>query len=90
MSQQPLFSKLCSSQPEAAKDAAEAQIGILLRRYLTQDSQTSFRRHLLLILQDPFARNENGGFRLSALWTGLGILGIFVLSAFLFFNFGIL
>lgn len=82
MSQQRL-----SSKSAAAKDAAEVPIGILLPHYLKRDTQPSFGRHLLLTLQDPLARNENEGFRLSALWTGLGILGLLVLSVFLYFNF---
>jgi hypothetical protein len=92
MSQQPSFSELSSSKrhsfkPGAAKGAIPPHIGILLRHYLKQDIQPSLGRHLLLKLQDPFARNDNGGFRPNALWVSLSALGILLLSSFLYFNF---
>jgi len=58
----------------------------LLRRYFAEDTQPGFRKHLLLKLQDPFARNASGGFKLSALWAGLGSLAGFALLVFLYFN----
>ena len=40
-----------------------------------------------LRLQDPFAKNENSGFRLNPLYVGLSILAALALSIFLYFNF---
>ena len=57
-----------------------------LRHYFAEDTQPGFRKHLLLKLQDPFARNAHGGFKLSTLWVGVGGLAGFVLLVFLYFN----
>ncbi len=55
--------------------------------YLAEDTQPGFGRQLLLRLQDPFKRNENGGFRLNPLWIGLVALAGVALAVFLYFNF---
>jgi hypothetical protein len=59
----------------------------LLSRYLARDTQPGFRQRVLLNLQDPFTRNEKGGFKLNALCVGLGALVGLALSVFLYFNF---
>ena len=81
MSQLPL-----SSETAASKHTAEPGLSTTLRHYLAQDTQPGLRKYLLLKLQDPFTRNANGGFRLNALWAGLGALAGLLLSVFLYFN----
>lgn len=71
----------------SSEAAASKEIASKLKRYFGEDLQPSFRRHLLLKLQDPFILGASGGFRLSALWTGLGALGVLILLVFLYFNF---
>jgi hypothetical protein len=65
---------------------AGAEFATELTRYFQEDLEPGFRQHLLLQLQDPFAKNGNGGFRLSPLWTGLGTLGLIVFCVFVYFN----
>lgn len=75
-----------SSDPKTS-NTAEPEIGGALRSYFEDDTAPSFREHLRLKLQDPFLLNENGGFRLSALWGGLGMIGGLAFLGFLYFNF---
>ena len=76
-----------SSDPPVAKQSTEPEIGSRLKRYLRADLQPGFRRHLLLKLQDPFAKGLDGGFKPSALWIGLGALGLLTLAGFVYFTF---
>lgn len=64
----------------------ETEVARLLRRYFAEDTQPGFGKHLLLKLQDPFARSASGGFKLSALWASLGSLAGFMVLVFLYFN----
>ena len=80
------MSRLPSSSETTAKTGSPADVGCLLRRYFAEDTQPGFRKHLLAKLQDPFARNAHGGFKLSTLWVGVGGLTGFVLLIFLYFN----
>ena len=82
MSQPPL-----SSDPPASKQTTEPEIGRILKRYLRADLRPDFRQHLILKLQDPFAKGANGGFKPSALWVGLWALGLVTLVGFVYFNF---
>ena len=75
-----------SSSETTTEGSSDADVGRLLRRYFAEDTQPGFRKHLLLELQDPFARNASGGFKLSALWGGLVSLAGFALLVFLYFN----
>lgn len=76
-----------SFEPIRSNGTAEAEFASELTRYFKEDLEPGFRQHLLLQLQDPFARSSNGGFRLSPLWTGLGTLGLIVFCVFVYFNF---
>lgn len=73
-------------EPTRSNGTPEAEIASELTQYFKEDLEPRFRQHLLLQLQDPFARNRNGGFRLSPLWTGLGTLGLIVFCVFVYFN----
>jgi hypothetical protein len=76
-----------SSEPGTENPILESRIRTLLGGYLTEDTQPGFRQRMLLKLQDPFTRNEKGGFRLNAFLIGLGALAGLALSVFLYFNF---
>lgn len=76
-----------SSSEPATDQVTERETRTLLYRYLDQDTQPSFGREMLLRLQDPFKTNKKGGFRLNALWVGLGMLAALAFSIFLYFNF---
>ena len=82
MSQPPSF-----SDSTASDQATDPEIASQLKRYLRADLQPDFRRHLLLKLQDPFAKSPDGGFKTSALWVGLGALGLLTLAGSVYFNF---
>lgn len=75
-----------SSSETTTEGSGEADLALLLRCYFAEDTQPGFRKHMLLELQDPFARSASGGFKLSTLWAGLGSLAGFVLFVFLYFN----
>jgi len=75
-----------SSSETTTEGGSEADVGRLLRRYLAKETQPGFGKHLFAKLQDPFARNAHGGFKLSALWAGLVSLAGFALLVFLYFN----
>ena len=80
------MSRLLLSSETTGKVNDETEVARLLRRYFAEDTQPAFRKHLLLQLQDPFARNASGGFKLSAVWAGLGSLAGFLVLVFLYFN----
>jgi hypothetical protein len=82
MSQPPL-----SSDSAPSIEIAQREMAAKLKRYLREDLQPNFRRHLLVKLQDPFTQGLNGGFKLSVLWAGLEALGVLALSVFVYFNF---
>jgi hypothetical protein len=75
-----------SFEQTGSNGTLEAEIASKLNRFLRQDLQPGFRQHLFLQLQDPFARNSSGGFRLSPLWAGLGTLGLMVFCVFVYFD----
>jgi len=81
-----VMSELRSSSKATEEDGGEIDMARQLRRYFAEDTRPKFRDHLLLKLQDPFARNANGGFKLSAFWAGVGSLAGFALLVFLYFN----
>ena len=76
-----------SSDPPIAQQITEPEIGRMLKRYLRADLRPDFRQHLLLKLQDPFAKGANGGFKPSTLCVGLGALWLVTLVGFVYFNF---
>lgn len=82
MSQPPL-----SSDSAPSMETAQREMAAKLKPYLREDLQPTFRRHLLLMLRDPFMQGPNGGFRVGVLWAGLGVLGMLALSVFIYFNF---
>ena len=76
-----------SSDSSASKETTEPEIGRILKRYLRADLRPDFRQHLLLKLQDPFAKGANGGFKPSTLCVGLGAVWLVTLVSFVYFNF---
>ena len=81
--------EIAMSRPPSSSEtegSGETDVARPLCRYFVEDTQPGFRKHLVLKLQDPFARNANGGFKLSTLWVGAGGLAGFALLVFLYFN----
>ena len=76
-----------SSDSPASKQTTEPEIGRMLKRYLRADLRPDFPQHLLLKLQDPFAKGANGRFKPSTLCVGLGALWLVTLVGFVYFNF---
>lgn len=75
-----------SSSKTTTEGSGETDLAPVLRRYFAEDTQPGFRKHLVLKLQDPFARNAHGGFQLNTLWVGAGGLAGFALLVFIYFN----
>ena len=76
-----------SSEPDSSNLVSEPRMRTLLTGYLAQDTRPGFHERILLRLQDPFNRNEKGGFKPNALVIGLGALAGLALLVFVYFNF---
>jgi hypothetical protein len=88
MSQLPSSSDLPPAQSTAPGAVSEDKIRTLLSAFFAEDLRPSFLERLAIRLADPFQKGKNGGFRLGALWLGLGLFATLALSIFLYFNFG--
>lgn len=77
------------SQPHSCSegDITTPTVRLDLDQFLEEDLRPGWRERMRLRLQDPFAKNENGGFRVNPLYVGLSILTALALSIFLYFNF---
>lgn len=77
------------SQPHSCSegDIPKATVRLGLDQFLEEDLRPGWRERMRLRFQDPFAKRENGGFRLNPLYVGLSILTALALSIFLYFNF---